>query len=873
MKPKKKISPPPFLLTLFKWFCKPEYHFDIEGDLLELFAKRLRHRGNIFARWCMFIDIILLFRPGIIRPLIKISQPIIYPAMFRHQMLITYRSFLRDKSTYLINLIGLSTGLACVLFILLWVQDELNIDTFHEKNDQLYQVMETFNFNDQIETYEDTRAMIAQYMPSEIPGIEDAVVTSADFSEPEGIFTYGDRTQAAVTNFGSTNFFQVLTYPLIRGKAEDVLANQQSIVLSKELAIKLFSSVDSAIGKILDWQYYFDGGTYNETVEVTGVFTPPPKNATEQFDAVVHFDLLIKADRWAGEWSGGYAKVFLVLEKGINVDQFNQQIEGYLMTKLKDVPFSVHLSIRPYADKYLYNQYEGATLVGGRIAYVRLFSITALIILIIACINFMNLSTAQASKKMKEIGVKKVIGASRQNLIWQFLNASILLTGISFLLALGIVYYLLPYFNVLTAKTLYLDINLPLVLSLLGLLLLTGFVAGSYPAIYLSALQPVTVLKGKLFTSSGEEWTRKGLVIFQFVLSVILLVSVFIIDQQLDYIQNKHLGYDRDHVLSFKMASNNKNPDVFLSELAQIPGVIHASHLPSNLLVRGDNQSGYMWSGDESEREIVFQAPRISYGVIETLGMELIEGRTFSREFQDDYSKIIISESAQRFMGLEHPVGTKIKYGPEEREIIGVVKDFQYGSIHHKMEPIIFRFRINGDNVLAKIKTEDVQQTITSIEELYQEFQAGVPFDWSFMDDDYQALYRSEIRMATLSKFFSGLAIIISCLGLFGLAAFTVERRQKEIGIRKVLGASISQLLGLLSAEFTKMVLVGIAIAIPISYFLAQHWLEGFAYKFDLNVWLFLVAAVITLAIAWLTVSVQTFKTVRLNPVESLKDE
>lgn len=791
--------------------------------------------------------------------------------MFRHHLLIIYRSFLRNKSSFFINLVGLSTGLACVLLIFLWVNDEVGVDKFHEKDSQLYQVMNHYQFPDGIQTRWNTPSLLASEIEQEIPEIESAVTTISRELRPEGVLSNGENINRINALFATDNYFEVFSYELIQGDSKKALVNKNQLVISKELAVKLFGSTEDVIGKSLEWEnLYFDG-----SFQISGVFDLPA-NSTVQFDVVAHMDKLVGDDEDVAVWSDGYAKTYLVLNEGTNIDHFNDKIADYLKSKHATWE-PAQLFVRQYSSKYLHGQYENGVLVGGRIAYVKLFTIIALFILLIACINFMNLSTAQASKKMKEIGVKKTIGASRKALVTQFLSESILMVILSMIAAVGLVVMLLPQFNATTGKLLRLNMDGNLLLTVAAIVLVTGFVAGSYPAFYLSGFKPLAVLKGKRDSSIGELWIRKGLVVFQFALSVIFIVGVLVINQQMEYTQSKNLGYDREHILCFQRP-NYDDPQAFLSEIKNISGVVNAGNMNMSFLSGDDAQSGYSWRGRESDEEFLFKAPQIGYDIIETLGMEIVMGRSFSREHNDDVDKIILNETALKMMQLENPIGKLIDKNvgdgnKENRQIIGVVKDFNYGSIHHKVDPLVLRFRSFGLDNMVKMKAGSERGTVKQIEQLFKNFHPAYDFEFTFLDADYQQLYEAESKVAVLSKYFSGLAIIISCLGLFALAAFTAERRTKEIGIRKVLGSSVWGIVNLLSRDFTKMVVTASLIALPISYLIAKNWLEAFAYKIDLQWWFFTLAALITLLIAWLTVAFQTFKAARVNPVECLNDE
>ena len=866
-----QVHPPQYALRFLRWFCREDYLEEIEGDLVELFEAQYEHEPRR-ARRRLFWQVMRYFRPDFLK-VFDFDNPLAYSGMIKHNLLISYRSFLRNKSSFLINLTGLSTGLACVLLIYLWVHDEMGVDKFHERDSQLYQVMQHYQFPNEIQTWEHTSGPLAEAIAQDMPEVEAATNSSNDFFRPRGIISYGETYKQIDGLFTQENYFEIFSYPLLEGNAQQILTDKNGIVISKSLANTFFGSPAKAIGKSLEWNTQY----MDTSFQVSGVFEDIPSHSSEQFEAVIHYDWLIMYDRYAAEWSGGYAKNYLVLKEGTDINLFNEKINRYLASKTPGLKTST-MFIKKYSDKYLYGLYEEGKLVGGRIEYVRLFSVIGLLILLIACINFMNLATAQASTKMKEVGVKKVIGASRKALSFQYMTESMLMVFLSTIMAIAITGFLLPVFNQITGKELDLSITTDFFLATLLFTIFTGIISGSYPAFYLSGFRPIEVLKGRLSSSVGELWVRKGLVVVQFALSVIFISCVLVINRQMQYTQTRNLGYDRDNILSFERPNNNGGPLNFLSRLKQIPGVVNASNAVLPILSGVDSQGGYSWGEDESEKDHIFQSPMVGYNMIETLGMELIAGRSFSRSHNDDFNKIILNESAVAMMGLENPVGTFInKAGGDDeimvRQVIGVVKDFQYGSIHKKVEPLILRHRNFGRNILVKIKAGTERNTIKQIEEVYQDFHPHYTLNYTFLDEDYQKLYEAESRVAALSKYFSLLAVLISCLGLLGLAAFTAERRTKEIGVRKILGASAWGIVKLLSTDFIKMVLIAIIIAVPISYLIAQNWLSSFAYSIDLQWWYFTLAAGLTLLIAWVTVSFQTLKAANINPAECLRNE
>jgi len=790
--------------------------------------------------------------------------------MLRHNILIIYRHWKHHKGTFLINLIGLSTGLACSILIYLWVSDELSVDKFNENDSRIFQVMKNAEEpGGGIDTYEWTPGPLAQALAAEMPEVELAVTSLIPEDTQVGILSVGDTKIKAIEQYVSRDYFNIFSYQLIQGDKQQVLSKKNEVLISDELALKLFHTKENIIGKSVEWDKEAFTGTYL----VSGVFKKSPSNATAQFDLLFTFDLYREINPDIDDWKNAHPNTYVLLKEGTRIDQFNEKIGSLLQSKTgEDYQY---LFIRPYSDKYLYGKYENGVQSGGRIAYVRLFSIVALLILVLACINFMNLSTAKAAKRIKEVGVKKVLGAGWKTLVFQYLGESMLMTTISLMVAVLGVLILLPQFNAVTGKHLTLEFDSKLILSVGLVTLFTGLISGSYPALYLSRFNPITVLKGSLNTSFGEMWSRKGLVIFQFTISVILVVSVLVVYHQIVFIQSKNLGFNKDNIIIFKKeGSLHKRVSTFLREVKSIPGVVNASSFSQSLTgINDTGTEGVVWEGKEADDHMAFKYLMVNQGFIETLGIEIKEGRPFSENFVIEASKIIFNEAAIEGMGLKHPIGKIVNHWGTDKQIVAVVKDFHFESLYEPIKPCFFMMYQDGENIMVKITAGREKETIAGLEKLYQQYNPSLPFDYKFLDDNYQALYAAEQRVTTLSKYFAGIAILISCLGIFGLAAFTAERRLKEIGIRKILGSSVFGIVRLLSSDFTKMVVTAIVIALPVSYFFAKNWLNDFAYHIELQWWYFAVAGLLALVIAWFTVGVQTINAARINPVDSLKDE
>ena len=791
--------------------------------------------------------------------------------MIRHSLLLIFRNFTRSRGSFFINLIGLSTGLASTLLIYLWVMDEVAMDAFHENEGRLYQVMANHDNSDRIETMEATPHPLAAALGKEIPEIRHAVnlAPAAWFTKftlsPEGSTT---KVKAA-GQFVDSAYLRVFTFPLLHGESENALSNPHAILVSEQLAINLFGATENIIGRSVEWNI----AQFKNQAVITGVLKNVPRSSTQQFDFLITMEAFHELTGRDENWGNNGPSTFVVLDEHADPDQTSEKISGFIKTKRANA--NVTLFLRPFSDGYLNGRYENGVLAGGRIEYVRLFSLIAIFILLIACINFMNLSTAKASRRIKEVGIKKAVGAGRRILIFQYLGESLLMSFLSLTVALVLTQLLLPGFSLLTAKVLVLKFTPSLVIALVAIATITGVIAGSYPALYLSGFSPASVLKGKFSASLGEQWARKGLVVFQFALSVIFIVAVIVVSHQIEFVQTRNLGFDKDRVIVFdKEGEIAGHQESFLAELRSLPGVSYASTVGQNIIGLDQYTIGVSWEGKNPDDMVRFSTVQVDYDLIETLGIEVTSGRSFSRDFQDSTSVIICNQAAIDVMGLLDPIGKKIIFWNKPVEIIGVVKNFHYESFRERVKPFIFRMNpAETMHVLVKLEAGREREALDQVENVFTRVNPGFPFNYKFMDQDFQALYVSEQRVAILSDYFAGLAIMISCLGLFGLAAFTAERRRKEIGLRKVLGSSEIGIVYLLSRDFTRIVLAAVIIALPLSYLITKYWLDGFVYHIELKLWYFAGAGIAALLIAWLTVGMQAFRAARVNPTECLKEQ
>jgi len=791
--------------------------------------------------------------------------------MLKRSLRFFYKKFKRSKATYSINLVGLSAGLVCCLFIYLWIYDELHIDKFYVNADRIYSVMINDRQPDRIVTGNSGSIILGKSLKSAFPDIEYEVATT-----PAGWFksfsiSYGDNDAVKGTgNFVGKDFSKVFPRKFLYGDENTALADGNSIVISAGLAKKLFKTTERVVGKVIKWKWQ----SFSREPVISGVFEDFPPNSTIQFDFLVpisNWGKIINASGAKPDLSGGPFNTFVVLNKGAKVEEFNKKITNFIK---RDIPNSTYtIFLAKYSDNYLHGVYENGVQKGGRIEYVKLFSIIALCVLAIACINFMNLSTAKASERMKEVGIKKTLGAERHTLTFQFLGESILLGFVSLLIAIIVVILLFPEFMAVTGKQFVFWFDPKLILSIILITLVTGIVAGSYPAFYLSRFNPVAVLKGKWVGSARSIYIRKGLVLFQFSLSVLFIAVVMVVFNQIKFVQTINPGYDKDNVIYFEMQEHvAQDLNAFLTEIKRVPGVIQASSIENTIILPSSTPNpGVYWDGKNINDNIRFYQTGVNFDAIETLGIKIAAGRSFSRKFADS-TAIVLNESAVRTMGLHDPIGKRITVWGKERTIVGVAKDFHFNSLHEEIKPFIFRMEPESSLlVLIRIANDRRKQTIESIQGYYKQLNPGIYFDYKFLNDDYQAQYASEEVIITLSKYFAVLAILISCLGLLGLTAFAAEQRIKEIGIRRTLGASRMAIIYLLSVDFAKIVGLSILIGLPVSYIVANNWLNGFAYRIVLTPIYFISAALITFLVAALTIGIQTARASMASPIESLK--
>ncbi|MGN6542951.1 MAG: ABC transporter permease [Ginsengibacter sp.] len=788
--------------------------------------------------------------------------------MFQNHLKIAWRNLIKDRQFTFLNLLGLSVGLACTLLIYLWVHEEMSMDGLFARDGQIYQLMERRKTGGAKAISDESSGMLGEALAARMPQIEYAAAVAPPDWFQKFTLSSGEKNIKASGQYAGKDYFNIFSFRLLDGQRDKVLANKNSITISDELAEKLFGTTQNLIGKAIRFQH-------DHSFFISGVFEKPSSHSSQQFDFVLSFEYMKDIYPWVKTWTNTGPHNFVLLRKGTNINTFNKQIAAIVTENSGDTSRSV-FAIK-FADNYLLNTFTHGSRSGGKIEYVRLFSLIAIFILLIACINFMNLSTAKASRRLKEIGIKKVMGARRAQLIFQYLTESILLSIFATIIAIIIVAVLLPQFNQLTGKEIRLTFQSHLILKLAIIILITGLASGSYPAIYLSGFKPISILKGKFHASFADVFSRKSLIVFQFALSSLLIVAVLVVYQQIHFIQKTNPGYNKDNVIRFNSEGRIENSeDAFVAALKKIPGVINASYTAHNMIGRNYGDYGLSWEGKDPDESDYFEGFGVGYDFIETMDMQIAEGRSFSRNFGNDDSTIILNEAAVRLMHLKTPVGKSVKYFDQNRQIVGVVKDFHFESLHEPVRPCFIIHENAGnvwDKIMVRIRATDQAPTIAAIGHLYESYNPGFPFDYNFLDESYRKQYVAETRVGILSKYFAGVAILISCLGLFGLAAFTAQKRQKEIGIRKVVGASVNDIAFMLSKEFFKLTLIAVLIAFPLAWWAMNSWLQSFAYRIKISPVVFVLAVFSVVLITMFTIVFQAIKAAVANPVKSLRSE
>ena len=785
----------------------------------------------------------------------------------------TVRSLLKNKGYSFLNIFGLAIGIACAGLIFLWVEDELNWDQFNTKKDFLYRIKENQKYDTYVATFGSTPAPMAPAMQQQIPGVANACRIIGYNTK---LITIGDKSLYAFPNYADTSLFSMFTFPFVQGNSATAFTQLYSMVVTQSTAKKFFGDEKNVIGKTVRVDNKQD-------YVITGVIKDIPKNSTVQFEWVAPFQIWWNENKqWAQSWGNNDLDTYVELRPNVSAASVNKILYDFIQ---KRDPRS---NARPFFwtahDWHLRDEFDnGVETGGGQIEYVHLFSIIACIILLIGCVNFMNLVTARSEKRAREVGVRKVLGAAKQNLIFQFIGESILMAVLSAILAVIIILLALPAFNLLAQKNLVSGLTDPLhFTALITITLICGLIAGSYPSLYLSSFNPVFVLKGLKLKDGSASLVRKGLVILQFSVSIILIISTILIYQQIQHVKNRSLGFNKNNLLEINTNDEfNKNYEVIKQDLLGTGIIQNLALSDYSVLYGGNNTDGLIWEGKPANSKVLVSTRYVSPGFMNVYGLKRLAGRDFvvTDSVTSKKINVIITKSFEELMGKGSAISKTLRYDGDTSgyvlNVVGVVNDFVYGDMYGKPDPVMFSCiqNANASELYVRLKTADVEVALKKIKAVIKKDNPSYPCTYQFADDQFNKMFLNEQLISELSRVFAALAIIISCLGLFGLAAFTAERRTKEIGVRKVLGASVAGITTLLSKDFLQLVAISCIVAFPVAWWMMHSWLQNYKYRIGISWWIFLAAGISAILIALITISFQSIKAAIANPVKSLRTE
>jgi putative ABC transport system permease protein len=884
-----KVNPPKFYFKIFKWFCRNEYFDELQGDLEEEFHSNTKDLGIQKARSIYKKEVIRMLRPSIMKS-IKLSHDIFFSAMFRINTKLALRNLLKNKLYTTINIGGLALSIAVCGLLLLYVNSETDYDNYHPDSDRLYRVALDRYYPDHTSHYAITPFSIAEQAAMDYPEIEGFTRIFPGFAVN---VTYENQT--FLENHvivGEDNFFDYFGIKLLDGNAQNVFNVPNAAVISERTATKYFGNTNP-IGKILK-------SDLGEIV-ISGIVEDTPKNTHFQCDILINLKMLPFFQQ--ANFINFSVHNYLKLNEGVSPEVVNEKlkqvVEKYAAGQIEReqrISFAEYKAsgngynyyLQPITDIHLKSHLEGEYGVNGNVTYVYIFLSIAIFIVVLAAINFINLATARSTERAKEVGIRKVLGSEKKQLVSQFIIESVMVTVVSMIIGLVLIYLVLPPFNLYLEKDIdFLSLATPINITLaLFISLLLGLLAGIYPAFVLSSFKPVVVLKGKIISSKQGYWIRNGLVVFQFLISIVLICSTLIVSQQMTYMKKRDLGFERDNVMVIDRVFGVQDQKTFKNQLLNIPGV---KSVGATSAMPG---TGFYFGGTfrpvGTTESITLNCAVFEDGFQETIGIKISEGRGFSPEFQDSLA-LIINESAARALGIfENPIGQRIlnvqgannPQGDIQYEVIGVIKDYNYKSLHTEITPMaIFSQEssqgANIGNLALKVSPSEATKIVSAVQDIWSEQSPNQTLLYSFLDERLNQLYEAERRSGDMFFAFTGIAIWIACIGLFGLATFIVGNRIKEIGVRKVLGASSFRVVWLLINDFNKLILLSLVLAIPVAIWLMSQWLDGFAYRIELtDTWVsFVFGGVIAILVAWITVSYHSIKAAIANPVKNLRSE
>ena len=871
-----KPTPPVPFVRFFRWFCHPELKKYIEGDLMELYDETYRVSGKRKADLKFIVDVLLLFRPGIIKPAKQYNTVNNY-AMLKSYFKIGWRNLLRNKGYSFINIGGLAAGMSVAILIGLWMYDELSFNKNFKHYDRLAQLMQNQTFNGVVETWTSQAMQLAPELRNKYGSDFKHVIMSSWTWEHK--LTFDNKSVSKPGTYMEPAITEMLNLKILAGSG-DGLKELNSVLLSQSTAKAIFGDSDP-INKVISIDNKLD-------VKVTGIYEDLPYNCSyanvtfiAPWQLYVNFENLEKRVGWGNSWFQAIAQI----EDHVQMDDVSAKIKDVKLNAVvqagsDDDRFKPEIFLHPMSQWHLYSEFKNGVSAGGRIQYVWLFGTVGVFVLLLACINFMNLSTARSEKRAKEVGIRKTIGSIRSQLVNQFFSESLLVVFLAFLFSLIIVQLALPWFNEVADKRISILWTTPLFWAVgIGFTFVTGLIAGSYPALYLSSFQPIRVLKGTFRAGRFASLPRQVLVVIQFTVSITLIIGTIVVFNQIQYARNRPLGYNNKGLIStyIKTDEIKKHYDAFRDELYKTGAVEEVAMTDSPITSTDITNSGFDWKGKDPGMSEEFSTLRVTHEFGKLVGWQIIDGRDFSREFASDSMAFVINESAAKYMGLKDPVGEIIKWGDDaEFKIIGVVKDLVTQSPYSPVKQTLFLIHYKNWMSLVNIKLNpdlNANDALSKIGTVFKKYDPANPFDFQFADQEYAKKFGNEKRIGNLAAVFAALAVFISCLGLFGLASFVAEQRTKEIGIRKVLGASVLNLWKMLSKDFVLLIVISCAIAIPISIYFMNNWLMQYSYRSSIAWYVLLLAGLGSILITLLTVSFQAVKAAIANPVKSLRSE
>lgn len=866
-------KPPSLLLRFFRWYCRPELADRIEGDLIEIYQQRWSTSGKNKANIQFGLDVLLLMRPQIIRPMkffIDTNNRSMYRSYFRSG----WRALIRNKAFSYMNVFGLTVGMAVTLLIAMWILDETGQNTNQKNYKRIARVQQHRIVNSEILTSETVPVPLADELRAQYKSDFKTVVNM--WFESSHTLSIEDKKLPRNGVFFDKEGLEMFSFEMIKG-GWNSLNDPASVVLSEPTAKAIFGESDP-INQLLKIDNSLD-------VKVTGVFKPMSSNSMlRNVDFISTWDLWVNSHDWMkadeNNWDSDVL-TFVEINEGTTFESASTKIEAIRKRKLppeQAAQEAPRLFLHPMSKWYLYSVWKDGNLDGGRIQFVWMFGIIGVIVLTLACINFVNLSTAQAEMRAREVGIRKAIGSLRGQLIAQFFIETFLIVLVAATLAIGLATIALPWFNELTQKQMEIPwSNRNLILVASGIIATTSLLAGSYPALFLSSFQPIRVLKGTFKTSRFSGTPRRVLVVIQFSASIALIIGTLTVWQQVQFAKSRPVGYTREGLIMVRKNSPDfwGKTEVLRHKLKEANAIVELAESASPATETWFTTTGFDWSGKNPNERVDFACVLVTHDYGKTVGWNFTLGRDYSREYSTDSSAAILNETAARMIGWENPVNEELRFNGKPLKIIGVVKDMVVDSPYEPVKQSIYVLNYEG-NVWLNIRLNpelSTHEAITRVERVFQAVLPSIPFEFKFTDDEYNKKFADEERIGKLATMFTVLAVFISCLGLFGLASFVTQQRTKEIGIRKVMGATIASLWGLLSREFIVTVAISILIAIPVAWYILQHWLDSFQYRTQLSWLVFVGAGVAALVISLCTVSYQSFKAALINPVRSLRSE